>query len=62
LAKYLKENQPDLKGFDRSGVYRMVRFYEIYSSPEFVSTLLTQIQVADILNSIIVGTLSPQID
>jgi hypothetical protein len=40
----------------------MVRFYEIYSSPEFVSTLLTQIQVADILNSIIVGTLSPQID
>ena len=26
LAKYLKENQPDLKGFDRTGIYRMVKF------------------------------------
>jgi predicted nuclease of restriction endonuclease-like (RecB) superfamily len=37
FAKFLKENQPDLKGYDRRAIYRMVKFYEVYSSPEFVA-------------------------
>jgi len=42
-AKYIKENCPEIKGFNRSGLYRMKKFYETYKDDEFVSTLLTQI-------------------
>lgn len=61
LVDYLKNEQPDLKGFNRSSIYRMINFYEIYSSNEFVSTVLGQIQSADIVNSTIVPTLSTQL-
>lgn len=44
LAKYLKQNEPDLKGFDRRGLYRMVQFYETYVLEEFVSPLVSQIE------------------
>lgn len=43
LAKFLKQNEPDLKGFDRRGLYRMVQFYETYALEEFVSPLVSQI-------------------
>lgn len=42
-AKYIKENCPGIKGFNRRGLYRMRQFYETYKSNEFVSALLTQI-------------------
>ena len=42
-AKYIKENCPEIKGFNRRGLYRMKRFYEIYKDDEFVTTLLSQI-------------------
>lgn len=42
-AKYIKENCPDIKGFNRRGLYRMRQFYETYKDDEFVSALLTQI-------------------
>lgn len=29
-AKYIKENCPDIKGFNRRGLYRMRQFYETY--------------------------------
>ncbi|HDV7284711.1 TPA: hypothetical protein RJ191_001613 [Mannheimia haemolytica] len=31
LAKYLKQNKLELKGFDRRRLYRMVQFYETYA-------------------------------
>lgn len=31
-----------MKGFNRRGLFRMKQFYETYSAPELVSTLLTQ--------------------
>ena len=43
LAEYLQQTQPELKGFSRRGLYRMLQFYETYSNFENVSTLLTQI-------------------
>ena len=43
VAKYISKNAPAIKGFNRSGLYRMRRFYETYKDDEFVSTLLTQI-------------------
>ena len=34
---------PNLRGFDKRGLYRMVQFYETYGHNVIVSTLLTQI-------------------
>ena len=45
-AKYIKENCPEIKGFNRRGLYRMRQFYETYKNNEFVSTVLTQINWA----------------
>ncbi|MDR2558440.1 MAG: PDDEXK nuclease domain-containing protein, partial [Oscillospiraceae bacterium] len=45
-AKYIKENCPGIKGFNRRGLYRMRQFYETYNGNEFVSTVLTQISWA----------------
>ena len=42
-AKYIKENCPGIKGFNRRGLYRMRQFYETYKGNEFVSPLVTQI-------------------
>ncbi|MCC8139674.1 MAG: PDDEXK nuclease domain-containing protein [Lachnospiraceae bacterium] len=43
LADFFAENYPDLKGFNRRGLYRMKQFYELYRDEEKVSTLLTQL-------------------
>ena len=43
MAKFISKNCPEIKGFNRRGLYRMKQFYETYKDNEFVSTLLTQI-------------------
>jgi len=43
LADFFKENYPDLKGFNRRGLYRMRQFYELYKDNEKVSPLVTQL-------------------
>jgi predicted nuclease of restriction endonuclease-like (RecB) superfamily len=43
IAKYIAENSPEIKGFNRRGLYRMKQFYETYKDNEFVTTVLTQI-------------------
>jgi predicted nuclease of restriction endonuclease-like (RecB) superfamily len=43
LADFIKNNYPNIKGFNRRGLYRMKQFYETYRDNEFVSALLTQI-------------------
>ena len=43
LANFIKEYFPEIKGFNRRGLYRMKQFYETYHKIENVSTLLTQI-------------------
>jgi len=42
-ARYIKENCPEIKGFNKRGLYRMKQFYETYSGSGKVSTLLTQL-------------------
>ena len=42
LADFFATNYPELKGFNRRGLYRMKQFYELYKDNEKVSTLLTQ--------------------
>ena len=43
LAKYIQNAFPTLKGFTRSGLYRMIQFYETYKDYEIVAPLVKQI-------------------
>ncbi len=45
LAKYIQSNLPGLTGFNRRGLYRMKQFYETYSNPLIVSTVMTQMKI-----------------
>ena len=35
LSAYIRHNRPDHRGFGKSNLYAMVRFYEAYSSKDF---------------------------
>ncbi len=41
LADYIKVNHPDIKGFEKRNLYRMVQFFETYSKFDFVSAVPT---------------------
>lgn len=43
IAKLIKNLHPELKGFNRRGLYRMKQFYEIYCNDQIVSPLVTQL-------------------
>ena len=43
ISRAIMKLYPNLKGFDKRGLYRMVQFYETYRHNIIVSTLLTQI-------------------
>lgn len=47
LALFIQRNNPELKGFNRRGIYRMIQFYETYAETLIVSSLMTQLQNAD---------------
>src|SRR3989344_1779234 len=42
LADYIKAKEPELKGFERTNIFRMMRFYNAYKNRK-VATLLPQI-------------------
>lgn len=62
FVDFLKKEQPDIKGFERRTIYRMVNFYDTYSSPEFVSALPTQINSNDNQNISIVSATLTQLE
>lgn len=43
VAKNIAINFPNLKGFNRRGLYRMKQFYETYCDNQFVTPLVTQL-------------------
>ncbi len=43
LVLFFENHYPDLKGFNRRGLYRMRQFYELYNDDEIVSPLVTQL-------------------
>jgi DUF1016 N-terminal domain len=47
LAVFIQRSYPDLKGFNRSGLYRMKQFYETYAASPIVAPLVRQIQVTE---------------
>lgn len=46
LANYLKENYPEVKGFNESNLYKMKRFYELYCNNKDALILLPDINWA----------------
>jgi predicted nuclease of restriction endonuclease-like (RecB) superfamily len=42
LAEYIHHNYPELKGFNRRGLYRMKQFYDTYTTALFMSPRITQ--------------------
>ncbi|MDH2998467.1 hypothetical protein A1D22_10690 [Pasteurellaceae bacterium LFhippo2] len=44
LAKFIKETYPDIKGFERRNIYRMIQFYDSYAFGEFVSPAVAQLE------------------
>lgn len=43
LAKYIQQNEPDIKGFSDKNLWRMKQFYETYKAFPKLSTLLREI-------------------
>lgn len=43
LANYIKVKYPNLSGFDRTGIYRMKQFYEMYCDDIIVAPMVRQI-------------------
>ena len=43
ISKEIQETFPEIKGFNRRGLYRMKKFYEIYKDNDIVTPLVTQI-------------------
>ncbi|GGG59340.1 PDDEXK nuclease domain-containing protein [Epilithonimonas arachidiradicis] len=62
LAIYIKNNNPELKGFDRRGLYRMMQFYETYASQSIVSSARTYIHGVDNQSDKIVSSLGTQFE
>lgn len=43
LAKYIQQNEPDIKGFSDKNIWRMKQFYETYKDFPKLSTVLREI-------------------
>ncbi|MFD2555114.1 PDDEXK nuclease domain-containing protein [Sphingobacterium tabacisoli] len=62
LANFIQKNNPELKGFNRSGLYRMIQFYETYANLPFVAPVVRQMQDPDKQYDIIVSPVDTQLD
>ncbi|HNW99082.1 MAG TPA: PDDEXK nuclease domain-containing protein [Bacteroidales bacterium] len=62
LASFIQNNHPELKGFNRRGLYRMKQFYETYVSSSFVTSVWTQLQLTENQNMEIVSALGTQLE
>ena len=62
LAAFIQRKHPEIKGFNRRGLYRMKQFFETYSSEKFVSSAMTQIQRSNNQKDAIVSSTMTQFD
>lgn len=64
LAKFLKANYPELKGFEKSNLHRMVKFYEAYANETFVPQLVDTVcpQLECLEKTEIVDTVRPLLE
>lgn len=61
LANFIQTKIPNLSGFNRRGLYRMKQFYETYSDPLIVTTVMTQLKLTENEASEFVTTVLTQI-
>ena len=62
LADFLQKNHSELKGFTRTALYRMVKFYELYSENQIVATVKLQDKPSDYQKNTIGATLWQQFE
>lgn len=62
LSNFLQKHHPELKGFNRRGLYRMKQFYETYVSFSIVTSVITQLQNTDSKGDTIVPSSSTQFE
>ncbi len=62
LAAFIHKEYPELKGFNRRGLYRMKQFHDTYASTAIVSTVATQLQNIDNNPTTIVSPVATQLD
>lgn len=60
LAKFIQMQHPELKGFNRRGLYRMRQFFETYKDAEIVSSTRTQLHSDENDKDIIVSSTGTQ--
>ena len=60
LAEFISNQHPDIKGFNRRGLYRMKQFFELYNNSSIVSPVMTQLQNNDNQQFIIVSPVVTQ--
>jgi predicted nuclease of restriction endonuclease-like (RecB) superfamily len=56
LSNFLQKHHPELKGFNRRGLYRMKQFYETYVSFSIVTSVITQLEGTENEINIIVSS------
>jgi len=63
LSEFIEKRHPDIKGFNRRGLYRMKQFYETYcQKSSIVSSTMTQFQSSDNQFDIIVPSTMTQLE
>ena len=62
LALFIQYKYPEIKGFNRRGLYRMKQFFEIYSSAQIMSLPMTQIQTGENQHNKIVSSVMTQFE
>ena len=62
LADFIQKHNPELKGFNRRGLYRMAQFYETYINTQIVSAKRTQLLNTDNQLDKIVSAASTQFE
>lgn len=62
LALFIQQYNPELKGFQRRGLYKMVQFYETYAQTQIVSSPWTQLQNFDNQSNEIISTVRTQFE
>lgn len=60
LANFIQKTNPELKGFNRRGIYRMIQFYETYVETQLTSSVHNESQVIDNKDNEIVSPLVSQ--
>lgn len=62
LANFIQNQHPEIKGFNRRGLYRMRQFFETYKDAEIVSSKRAQLQSTENQEDIIVSSMGTQFE